>query len=190
MTKTFNDLSEGQKETTKRLVEIIKVGRPTKYRPEFLEEIIANGFNLGWQSDLYLLFGIHKDTFNDWKHNNQSVKEACEFREAAARSIAGGILVDWYKGTNGGKHPAILEIFLKRAFPGKYNKDLDYLGKLKEANIRHSEGEITEEQWLTTVNALTSSIECSMAPLKEELEGIIYKIKEEHKNGSTNSGTD
>lgn len=55
-------------------------GRPTKYKPEFCDAIIAVGEEGGWLSEMAEACDVHRSTFDVW------AKEHPEFFEALTRA--------------------------------------------------------------------------------------------------------
>jgi len=190
MAKSYKDLSQDEKVIVDRLDEVSRGGRHTDYRPEYCKEVIANGLHLQWQWHIYILLGIDKKTFWNWREKHVEFAKACRFSEYLAQSKAADLLLEWADGSKPGNNPASIVIFLKKRFPPHYRQWKDPIKKMEEAQKLHSRGEITDEELANTVSALRTSIEAMLAPTKAEFEEKIEKLDEVLKNGSTISSTE
>lgn len=73
------------------MVEKNKVGRPSKYKPEFCEKIIEWGKDGASKAEMACNMGIHKETLNEWDKTypefSDSLKMAVQHSQVAWEKI-------------------------------------------------------------------------------------------------------
>lgn len=53
-----------------------KVGRPTKYKPEFCDKVIEVGSYGGWLSEMAEACDVHRSTMDEWAEHHPEFSEA------------------------------------------------------------------------------------------------------------------